>query len=107
MDVQALALPAAPAHHGEKEAHCAPRLGLPLHTHAVLLGEPKRFLTDRLTRALGGCRGLEQTYACGSEFACECGPPSWSPGSGERALREDLPEVLFPRGLEAECAGCG
>ena len=46
MDVQALALPAALAHHGEKEAHCAPRSFLPLHTQAVLLREPRSFLTD-------------------------------------------------------------
>ena len=32
----------------------------------------------RLSRDLGSCRGLEQTCACGSALACECGSPSWS-----------------------------
>ena len=39
-------------------------------------------VTDRLrlSRALRRYRGQEQTCACGSAFAWECGPPSWSPG---------------------------
>ena len=43
--MQALACPEASSHHGEKEAHNAPRSGLPLHTQAVLLRETRRFLT--------------------------------------------------------------
>ena len=33
--------------------------------------------------------------ACGSALAWVCGPPSWPPGSGARALREDNPKALF------------
>ena len=39
--------------------------------------------------------GLEETCACGSAFACECGSLSSSPALGEGVLREDLPKVLF------------
>ena len=46
MDAQALAHPAASGQQGEQEAHCAPRLAMPLHTQAVLLGLPRSCLTD-------------------------------------------------------------
>ena len=93
--VQALARPAAPAQPGEKEAHRFPRSGLLFHPRLCCWGAEE--VTDRLrlSRALGRCRGQEQTCACGSAFAWECGPPSWSPGWGERALREHHPEALF------------
>ena len=35
--------------------------------------------------------------ACGFALALAFGPPSWPPGSGARALREDHPEMLFSR----------
>ena len=57
-DAQALARQAASAQQGEKEAHCAPRSALPLHTQAVLLGEPRSCLTGsgshELSEGTGG-----------------------------------------------------
>ena len=44
-DAQALSRPTASAQQGEKEAHCAPKLALPLHTQAVLPREPRSCLT--------------------------------------------------------------
>ena len=63
MDAQALARLAAPAHHGDKEAHSAPRFGLPLHTGCAAWGAKKVPERLRLTRAIRRCRGLEQTGA--------------------------------------------
>ena len=79
-DVQALAHPAAPAQPGEKEPHCVPGSGLPFHTSCAAGGAKEVADRRRLSRALGRCRGLEQTCACGSALACECGSPIWSSG---------------------------
>ena len=40
-------------------------------------------------------------------MAWECGPPSWPPGSGARALREDHPEALFSRAWEQSARDVG
>ena len=57
-DAEALAGPAASGQQGEQEAHCAPRSALPLHTQAVLLGEPRSCLTGsgshKLSEGAGG-----------------------------------------------------
>ncbi len=68
-------------------------------------GQPAQQLPDRLwlPRALCRCRGQEQTCACGSALAWECGPPAWPPGSGARAGREHHPEALLSRAWE-HCA---
>ena len=58
MDGQALFGPAASGQQGEQEAHCAPRLALPLPTRAVLLGLPRRCLkasgSAELSEGAGG-----------------------------------------------------
>ena len=55
VDVQTLAHPAASVHHGEKEAHCALNWGLPIYTQAVLLGEPRSFLTGSGSPEFSDC----------------------------------------------------
>ena len=45
--------------------------------------------------------------ACGSTLAWECGPPSWPPGSGASALREDHPEALFSGTWEQSARDAG
>ena len=56
-DAQALARQAVSAQQGEKEAHCAPRSALPLHTQAVLLGEPRSCLTGSGSHELSEVAG--------------------------------------------------
>ena len=98
MDGQDLFVPAPTGQQGEQQAHCAPKSALPLSTRAVLLGLPRSCLTpSRLDEhpECAGCmnRLLHVLLTCA--LACACGPPNWSPGSGQTALREDLPKALF------------
>ena len=58
VDDQALFGPASTGQQGEQEAHCAPKLALPLPTLAVLLGLPRNCLTTSHSGALSegaGC----------------------------------------------------
>ena len=98
MDGQDLFVPAPTGQQGELQAHCAPKSALTLSTRAVLLGLPRTCLKTSGSAELSQVAGsMNRLFACASDLAGACGPPSWSPGSGPRALREDHPKALFSR----------
>ena len=57
VDGQALFSPAASGQQGEQQAHCVPKLALPLPTRAVLLELPRSCLTTSGSAELSECAG--------------------------------------------------
>ena len=98
VDAQGLVRPADSSQQGEKEAHCAPRLALPLHTQAVLLGEPRSCLTysdsPELSESAGG--RIRRVHVV-LPLPGRVGPLAHPLGSGARALRENHPDRFAPR----------
>ena len=98
VDAQGLVRPADSPQQGEKEAHCAPRLALPLHTHAVLLREPRSCLTysdsPELSESAGGRIRCVHVVL---PLPGRVGPLARPLGSGARALRENHPDRFAPR----------